>query len=207
MRCDLLPGQLWCCKNSGLGRMYIFQKVKDSVCHGNTHLHSIPVCICKLSASHSHRVQHRAVLSRETLKDTSCNAWSSWSTLYRFALNRTNAYCYTDSLMESTYFLSPHSLSRVPLLTNIAWTQTLTGYVAKMDQSMEFTTSAPHQGSNQPSTSSPSSLKFYFWYYKRWIRRLVKRIKLKLIGQSKTIDRGNELKKHRVKTLWSLVLP
>jgi len=54
--------------------MYIFQKVKDSVCHGNTHLHSIPVCICKLSASHPYCVQHWAVLSCNTLKDTSRNA-------------------------------------------------------------------------------------------------------------------------------------
>lgn len=55
---------------------------------------------------------------------------------YIFALNRTNAYYYTDSLMESTYFLSPHSLSRVPLFNSVVSTQTLTGYVTKMHQSM-----------------------------------------------------------------------
>lgn len=46
--------------------------------------------------------------------------------LYIFALNRTNAYCYTDSLMESTYFLSPHSSSWVPLFNNDVQPQRVT---------------------------------------------------------------------------------
>lgn len=83
---------------------------KDSGCHGRIHLHSIPVRFS--SRAPALPAPHWAVLSCNALGILPTARWaaealflcllSSWSTFPIFALNRTNAYCYTDSSMEST---------------------------------------------------------------------------------------------------------